>query len=1203
MKYVFGVCQKLSVLLILFILFWGEDMITHSVYKRGCVSCGGEITDDRLISIGVCEKCFNDDYSCFEEVVRSLDSSSKVQDLFKIKNEIDNWVELFSKAVGTTPWNTQITWMKRVILGRSFSLIAPTGVGKTTFGITTSLSIALKGKKSIIILPTANLVHQVYEKIKVFSQKVGIDANVIMYSSKLTEKQKSKFKEEITNGNYDIVIITSTMVKNLVSLKSDLKFDFIFADDVDSLLKQSKNIEYVIMLSGLSKDDVDIALEVIKLKFSLAVSKGGDKFQGYLEKYSTLSQKFVDIKKKKKGIIVVSSATAKPKGARVKLFKELFDFEVGSKSEVFRNVGNYYILSSEREEELIKVIETLGDGGIVFVSTEEGLEYAEKISNLINQKTSLKSAIISSQKGVKDLERFKKGEINILVGVSTYYGALVRGIDIPERIIYSVFVGIPRFRVIIDPDNLNVSPYQILKILLEISSSIEDDKERKKIESFLRRFRNNLNYDPLVQQGRELLRNFLREKKYIEFLKNATDIVFQRLGDKNVVLIPDLNTYIQGSGRTSRLYPGGMTRGISVVIEENQKLLGVASRKYKWIEDIDWEEFSEEKVLEDLKRAKEDRVNLKRALKGEVETSIKMLNKTVLIIVESPTKAKTISKLLGNPSERIIKGLNCYEVTTGNITFIITSSKGHIFELTTDREDIYGIRLLNNTLVPVYDAIKKCLKCNKTFVSDENKCKSCGEDKYIDRFEDIVSLIELVKEVDEVFLASDPDTEGEKISYDIFAFLNFYTKFFGGKVRRMRFNEVTYYAIKQSIDNPQEIQLNLVESQLLRRVQDRLIGFGLSQYLKEEFKEENVSAGRVQSPVLGWIVERFREYNELKSYFTDITLSTESGEEIYLSLEVKKDDLGLKEGDKVNISLVEEKDIELFPFPPFTTDTILVQANRFFKMNSDKVMAILQDLFEEGLITYHRTESTTVSLMGQQIAKEYLHIKELESLYNARGWESEGAHECIRPTKSLDTQTLSQLINEGSISSSTIKQQHLLIYDLIFKRFIASQMKTVIVKNKTYSIKLGEKEAIISRNTDIVQEGWNKIGYLQIEKELPSSMVVKKLASVKKPKVSLLSEADVIQIMKQKGIGRPSTYAKIISTLLKRGYVIHKNNRLIPTKKGIYVYDLLKERFYDFVSEDRTRYIEDVMNKVEKGEENYFSALNEIFEEYKKMML
>lgn len=213
-----------------------------------------------------------------------------------------------------------------------------------------------------------------------------------------------------------------------------------------------------------------------------------------------------------------------------------------------------------------------------------------------------------------------------------------------------------------------------------------------------------------------------------------------------------------------------------------------------------------------------------------------------------------------------------------------------------------------------------------------------------------------------------------------------------------------------------------------------------------------------------------------------------------------------------------------------------------------------------------------------------------------------GAHECIRPTKSLDAQTLQQLINEG-IVSDLIKKQHVLIYDLIFRRFISSQMKPLIVKNVRYKIVLPNNSVILDRNVEVIENGWNEIGYFQVDKPLGSVVKVKEIRSIKKPKVSLLSEADVVQMMKQKGIGRPSTYAKIITTLIKRKYVILKNNRLIPTERGKKAYEILASRYGDFVSEERTRYVEEIMDKVEKGYENYFEILKDIFEEYRKVLI
>jgi len=1178
-------------------------MEVHSIYKKICINCGGEVDDYRALMGLPCKNCLPDPLPKESNQIDLSNLVGNISNIFKTKRKIEEISEIFRKGVGSAPWNVQASWIKRVILGRSFSLVAPTGVGKTTFGLIMSLALAKEGKKSVIILPTTNLVDQAYEKLKLFSRKTKIKANIQMYSSKIKEKEKKQFKESIKNGNYDIVIITSNMVKNLVSISENIRFDFIFADDVDSLLKQSKNIENVIMLAGVSREYIDKSLELIKTRFLLAVSRDKEKKEENLTKYKEITEEIERFKEKDKGIIVLSSATAKPRGARVKLFKEIFNFEVGVKSEFSRNIGNYYLTTSNMEEDLVKSIETLGDGGLIFTSIEKGIEYAKFISDLINKKTNYKSRVISSlTESKKEIENFKKGNVNILVGVSTYYGSLIRGIDIPERIIYSIFVGFPKFRVPLNTENLKLSTYQIIKIISEILPYESDPKKKKNLESLLRRIRKSPTYQPLIEEGNNIVKTILEDEKYLNILQNSDDILIEIKEERKQILIPDLNTYIQGSGRCSRLYPGGMTRGISIIIDDNPKLIGIAAKRYQIIEETEWMELkkSQEKLLEDLKEAKEDREKLLKVLKGEVSNEIKLQNKTTLIIVESPTKAKTISKMFGTPTERIVKGLSCYEVTSGNITFIITSSKGHIFELTTDKEDIYGLRIIGNTPIPVYDTIKRCNKCGKTFVSSSNVCTYCGSENVNDRYKDLTSIIELAKEVDEVLISSDPDTEGEKIGFDILLSILPYMKILNGNVKRMRFNEVTYNAIRKAIENPTEINIKLVEAQLLRRIQDRLIGFGLSSILKDKFERDNISAGRAQSPVLGWIIERYKEYNQSKSTFCELELTSKQNE-IKLSIEGNKEEIKLKVGDKVNVKKVEEKEIDLEPLPPFTTDTILSYANRFFKMSSNDTMGILQELFEEGLITYHRTESTTVSLIGQKVAEEYISTKSKE-LFKPRNWASEGAHECIRPTKPIDRSTLEQMIYEGIIDEE-ITKRHLLVYEAIFKRFMASQMKKSTIKNANYEINLNGKVISVSRNIEIIDPGWSTIGYLQIESKIEPILEVKSIKFVKKPKTFLLSESDIIQTMKEKGIGRPSTYSKIIQTILQRGYVISKNNKLIPTKLGIEVFKQLSYEFSDFISEERTSHIEKIMDEVEEGKKEYSSSLDEMFEEFNKKIM
>ncbi len=1163
----------------------------RSIYRRLCPGCGGEIDENRASKGLLCSACLPDIYN--QENLKII--SHKLEDVFRIKTKLEKVTKLFETLVNNEPWNIQKSWFKRILLGRSFSLVAPTGTGKSTFINVSSIVLALDEKKSLIIVPTVSLVEQVYQNLISYSKRLDASLRILSYHSKIPTKQKSLFKERFLNGDFDIVVVTSNMLKKIFEIKDDTRFDFVFVDDVDSILKSSKNTEFVIRATGFSQEEISKALEFVKTKFSLGVSGSKEK---YLHKYNELLGEIDDIKAKDHGIIVVSSATAKPKGAKMKLFVELFDFEIGTKSDTVTNISTYYISTEKYKEKVLDIVKLIGSGGIIFVSLDLGLEFAEELSEYINENCKYKSKVVSS-KSIKAILEFREGKVDILIGVSHYYGSLVRGIDIPERIIYSVFVGMPFFKIILDPENVRIPGYQVFKILSEIAGGLENGKEKRKLEAIVRKLRRNLNYAPILEQARSLLRDYLKEDRYIDLLRKSEDIIFSTNNGKNVILIPDMNTFIQASGRTSRVYPGGVSKGICFVIEKNEKLITLSSRRHKWMRDVEWLPFDELSISRDLEIAREDRRKIMEISEGKMKGKVGDIGKTVLIVVESPTKAKTISTLFGKPSKRKIKGLTCYEITTGNMTLMITYSKGHIFELTTDKEDIFGLRNYDGFLVPVYDSIKICnnKKCARRFVSSVQKCPYCGSDDIYDRMSDVLSILEVAKEVDMVLLASDPDTEGEKISFDIFCSLLSTVKHLGVEVKRIEFHEVTYSSVKKAIESPTEINLNLVSAQLFRRIQDRIIGFGLSDFLKDEFEKSNISAGRVQSPVLGWIVKNYEIYNNSKIDYLDITLKSEdSSVSLDLSLEKSKFEALPRSGEIVKVSLVEEKVEERNPLPPFTTDTVLVEANRIFKLGVGETMKILQDLFEEGLITYHRTDSTNVSHVGQNIAKEYLEFVDMQEDFVGRSWSSEGAHECIRPVKSVDSKVLYQLIYEGNYQDLT--KVHVMVYDLVFKRFMASQMASALVKNFKYRLSLGNTEVELIRTVSVIKEGWLRFGYIKLDSELPSQLIVQNVRKSKRPSVRLYSQADVIKLMKEKSIGRPSTYSKVINTLITRGYVLDKNNRLIPLPIGIEVYSRLKENFIEFISEEKTAFMESIMDNIEKGTKDYREFVYELYKEY-----
>ncbi|RLI75065.1 reverse gyrase, partial [Archaeoglobales archaeon] len=303
-----------------------------------------------------------------------------------------------------------------------------------------------------------------------------------------------------------------------------------------------------------------------------------------------------------------------------------------------------------------------------------------------------------------------------------------------------------------------------------------------------------------------------------------------------------------------------------------------------------------------------------------------------------------------------------------------------------------------------------------------------------------------------------------------------------------------------------------------------------------------------------------------------------------------------KEEFEVEIELIEEKEVEKTPFPPYTTDTMLRDANTILRFNAKKCMDVAQTLFESGLITYHRTDSTRVSDAGLRIAKEYL-----KDDYIGRDWFAEGAHECIRPTRAIDKNTMQRLIHEGVIQVD-LKWEHIALYDLIFRRFMASQCRNYLVRIAKYRIKYDNKSVEEERVLDAKGRAYELYKSVWVKEKLPIGRFKVKANILTVPKASLYSQSEIIQLMKERGIGRPSTYATIVEKLFVRKYIDEKNNKVYPTKRGISVYEYLSKHYFNFVSDERTRVLEEKMDEIEKGKLDYLVALSELYNEVKSIL-
>ncbi|MBC7129930.1 reverse gyrase, partial [Candidatus Bathyarchaeota archaeon] len=582
---------------------------------------------------------------------------------------------------------------------------------------------------------------------------------------------------------------------------------------------------------------------------------------------------------------------------------------------------------------------------------------------------------------------------------------------------------------------------------------------------------------------------------------------------------------------------------------------------------------------------------------GKIVKRIKDFVKTALLVVESPTKARTISRFFGKPSKRKIGNLTVFEISIGEFILNIVASMGHLYDLVVD-EGFHGVKIENGKFLPIYDFIKKCRKCGEQF-SGLDFCPKCKSTDFYSKKDVVDVLRALALEVNRIFIATDPDIEGEKIAYDVYC--SIYPV--NNNIERLEFHEVTRRAFLQAIKKRRNINFRMVEAQIVRRIEDRWIGFELSRKLWIKFKNHRLSAGRVQTPVLGWIIERTLEARKKKNVLfatlsNDLKISIENP---ILHFSIKELSERIKYL-KAKITGLKTEERIVNPPPPYTTDMLLRDASAKLNFSASKTMMLAQDLFEVGLCTYHRTDSTTVSATGISIARDYLNEK-YPGLFTPRKYSAEGAHECIRPTRALDLQQLKNMMALGFLRfPKKLTLDHMRLYDLIFKRFIASQMRAVKLLYQNFQVILNGNQTFIEHPVQVLEEGFNKVLPIKLAHSVEEGeYAIKNAKIVSLPAAKLFTEGEVIALMKERGIGRPSTYAKIISTILERRYVITVKNKLVSTKLGLKVHQYLSSNFANYVSEETTRRLESLMDSIEEGKVNYQEVLRDLYDEILKI--
>lgn len=551
-----------------------------------------------------------------------------------------------------------------------------------------------------------------------------------------------------------------------------------------------------------------------------------------------------------------------------------------------------------------------------------------------------------------------------------------------------------------------------------------------------------------------------------------------------------------------------------------------------------------------------------------------------LVIVESPAKAKTIGKFLGR-------------------NYQVKASLGHVRDLPKSQ---FGVDVENDFQVK--------------YITIRGKGEILQE------------LRKAAKKADKILLAPDPDREGEAIAWHLMYGL----KLSDGEKCRIEFNEITKQAIKEAVKNPRKIDINRVESQQARRVLDRLVGYNLSPLLWRKVKK-GLSAGRVQSVAVRLICDREEEITDFipEEYWSLAALLNNEKDKIEAKLFKIK-------GEKIDISSEEEmnevlnnlqgvtfvvKDIQKRkkskrPAPPFITSSLQQEAYKKLNFTTKKTMRIAQELYEGidigkegavGLITYIRTDSVRIAESAQEEALNYIdenYGSDYRPLkprqYKTKG-KAQNAHEAIRPTS---------VARKPEIIKKHLSKDQFRLYSLIWKRFLASQMAKAQIEQTTVVIMANDYEFRASGSI-VVFPGFMKV-YIeaddeQNEKDTPLAQIssgqelnLQKL----EPKQHFTqpparyTEASLVKILEEKGIGRPSTYAPTISTILSRGYVVKENKQFYPTELGMVVISLLKEHFNDIIDTQFTADLEEKLDKIEEGSIYWKDVLKKFYPKFKQ---
>lgn len=559
-----------------------------------------------------------------------------------------------------------------------------------------------------------------------------------------------------------------------------------------------------------------------------------------------------------------------------------------------------------------------------------------------------------------------------------------------------------------------------------------------------------------------------------------------------------------------------------------------------------------------------------------------------LVVVESPAKAKTIERYLGTQ-------------------YKVLASYGHVRDLIPKS----GAIEIEQDIVMRYSPLEKSEKAVK-------------------------AIMKALKQADTLYLATDPDREGEAICWHLYELLKEQDVLKDRKVKRIIFHEITKKAVQHAIANPRELSHDLIDAQQTRRALDYLVGFNLSPLLWKKI-QKGLSAGRVQSPALRLLVEREREIQAFQSkeywtidgalqskqiHFTS-RLSVFQGEKVeQFSFTSKREveqvekELTKVASGKLQVADVKKRQRRRNPVAPFITSTLQQESVKQLGFSAQKTMIIAQQLYEGveirselvGLITYMRTDSVSLSQDALSEVRSFIserygraELPKQPRVFRTTTKNAQEAHECIRPTDIR--------LSPDALTSTLARDQHRL-YDLIWKRFVASQMKEALYDTVSVTLAAGDAHMFRSSGSVLVAPGFLQVYQESTEEDatheergdLPplekgdtvdlKEIVTDQHFTEPPPRYS---EATLVKALESFGIGRPSTYASIISTLINRKYAEIDRKRLVPTDVGNLVIDFLGKHFSDYIDYEFTARLEDQLDEIAQGEKDWIPLVKDFW--------